>query len=159
MKIHVICFHQHKRFKIDISLSCDLVVELAHGAAAQVPWVLILGIHILDLFIDALEIGVFDHCLAPQDELPLVGDLQRNVGKHPGVIGDNLADLAIAPCNCLRQLPVFIGQYDRQTVQLPGQDRFLAAQPSFQFVDILCLVQGQHGPLVPLSWKPASNTS
>ena len=60
MEIHIIRFYQGKGIESDISFGGDLIVELTHGSAAQIPGILILGLCICDLSVDLLEITVSD---------------------------------------------------------------------------------------------------
>ena len=55
MEIHILDAYQGKSIEPHISSGCDLVVQLAHGTAAQISGVFIFGICISDGLIDALK--------------------------------------------------------------------------------------------------------
>ena len=58
-----------------------------------------------------------------QDQFALIRDGEGDIFKHPGIVGDDLADLAVAPGDSLHKPAVLIRQDDGQPVQLPGDSR------------------------------------
>ena len=131
LKIHPIGFHQRKSKKLNVSSRRHRTVQLTHGTAAEISRILVFRIHILDFFVDLLKITVGNHRLAPEDQLTLIGDLKRNVGKYPGVGSDDLAHLAVSSGNSLAEFSILVGEYDSQTVQLPGHQRFVLTHEGF----------------------------
>ena len=65
VKIHPIRPHKGKCLEMHVPLSRELAVELAHGAAAQIPGILVFCIHVLDFLIDPAKIRISDHSLSP----------------------------------------------------------------------------------------------
>ena len=142
--------HQGKSAEPDIAPCRDLVVQLTHGAAAEIPGIFVLCLHVLNLRIDPLKIRVADHCLPPQHQLPPKRDLQGKIHKSPGIVRNDLADLPIAPGDRFFQLSAPISQHNGQPVQFPAQNGPVPSQPVPQRLSALGLVQGQHGAFMPL---------
>ncbi len=142
--------HQSKRIEPHIPPGRNLVVQLSHGAAAEVPGILVLRVHVLYPGIYLLKVRVADNRLAPQDQLSLEGNLKGQVHERLCIVGDDLPNLAVPSGDRLLQLSAAIGQDDRQAVQLPAQDRRMSLEPVPQRLPALGLVQGKHGALMPL---------
>ena len=133
-----------------VSLCRDLAVQLAHRTAAEIARILIPGIHVINLFVNPLKIRVGNDCLSPEDQLSLVGNIERYVGKHTGIWGDDLADFPIAPCYRLCKPAAFVGKHNGQPIHFPGQKSLLIPQPRLKVLHALCLVKGKHGGLMGL---------
>ena len=150
--------YQRKSVKSDPALSSDPVVELPDTAAAQIPGILVAHIGQIargcrfrfQLFVDLLEVRVTDQGLSAQDDRLFAGNVDREILEHLGVVGDHFPDLAVSPGHRFCQLPVLIGEYNGEAVQLPGQKSLVAAKPLRKGLPVLCLVQGQHRAFVPL---------
>ena len=73
-----------------------------------------------------------------------MGNVQWNIPKYPGIVGDNLSDLSITSGDSLGEFPIFISKHNCQSIQLPGQQYFMLPRKCCQFIYILCLIQRQH---------------
>ena len=119
VEIHIFCTYQGKCIEFYVSLCRDLVVQLADRTTAQIPWIFIFCIHVINFFIDPLKIFVTDHCFPSQDQFPFIRNMKRHVFKYFRIVGNDLTDFPISSCNCLKKFAVTIGQNDRQTIHLP----------------------------------------
>ena len=111
--------HQRKGIKINAPLRRNPVIQLSDTAAAKISWVLILRLRILDFPVDLLKTAVGNHGLSTQNQLPLIRNGQRYIAEHPGIVGNNLAHLAVSSCHRFLQSPVRISQNNGQPVQFP----------------------------------------
>ena len=73
-KIHAVCPHQGKGKEMHAALCGNLVVQLAHGAAAQVPRILVPGVRFGNLFVDPFKLLISDNRLSPQNQFSLKGN-------------------------------------------------------------------------------------
>ena len=73
-----------------------------------------------------------------------MGNVQWNIPKYPGIVGDNLSDLSISSGDSLGKLAIFIGQNNRQPIQLPGQQYLMISGKCRQFSHILGLIKWKH---------------
>ena len=157
MKIHFFRAYKTECKKPDIALCRNLVIQLSYRAAAEIPGILVLCIHILNLCIDLCKILIPDHGLSSQDQLPSVGNVYGKIFEYFCIISDHFPDFPIASCDCLDQRFVPIGQYDRQAVQFPGDHRLLFSEKCLQLLHIFRLIQRKHGPVMPLLRKFAEH--
>ena len=68
-KVDILSSYKSKRIKPHVSLRSDLVIQLAHRSAAQIPRIFIFCIGITDLFINLLKIFIRNNCFASKDKL------------------------------------------------------------------------------------------
>ena len=120
MEIHAPSLNQHKGIKMDTPLGCYRVIQLPDRAAAKVSRIFVFCIHILNSFIDALKFRIGNDSLAPQNQPPRIGNLQRKIAKDSCIIGDYLTHQTVSSGNRFDQLPSFIGQDNGQPIQFPG---------------------------------------
>ena len=106
MEIHIFCTYQGKCIEFYVSLCRDLVVQLADRTTAQIPWIFILCIHVINFFIDPLKIFVTDHRFPSQDQFSFIRNMKRHVFKYFRIVGNDLTDFPISSCNCLKKFAV-----------------------------------------------------
>lgn len=58
---------------MNVAFCRNLIVQLAHRTAAEVPRILVFRIDILNLLVDLLKIGIADDRLAAQNQLSWYG--------------------------------------------------------------------------------------
>ena len=131
VEIHAGRPHQGEGKEPHVPPGRDLVVQLAHRAAAEIPGILIFCLDVCDLLIDPFKIPVSDHRFPPENQLSLISDLQRDIAENPGVVGDHLAHFTISPGDRLPKFPALIGEHNGQAVHLPGQQGVLIPQEFF----------------------------
>ena len=95
----------------------------------------------------------YQHRLAPQHQLALKRDLQRDVYEHLRVGRDHLSDLPVSAGDRLEQRSVPVGEHHGQAVQLPGKKALLVSQPVPKLLPALRLSQRKHGALMALLGK------
>ena len=120
-------------------------VQLAHGAADQVPGVFVVGLLLLD---DFSEGGVVDDALPVHNQLPGEGDTLGQVGKGPGGVGDVLPHLAVAPALRPNQLALAVDDGGGEAVHLGHEIHGLPLEIVAEFPDIRGLPQGEQGVVV-----------
>ena len=76
--------------------------------------------------------------------------MQGDIPEYSGIVGNDLAYLAVSPGNRLEEPSLPVGQYNSQTVQLPGEKGLMVSHPFFEILNLLCFVQGKHGGFMPL---------
>ena len=133
---------------MNVAFCRNLIVQLAHRTAAEVPRILVFRIDILDLLIDLLKIGIADDRLAAQNQLSLVRDFQGNIFKHFCIVRDNLSDHAVSTGDGLCEGTAAVRQNDGQTVHLPGQQRFVIPDEAAEHFHIFRFIKGKHRRLV-----------
>ena len=106
---------------MDVSLRGNLVIQLANRTAAEISWVLILGICLGNLLVDPLKFFVTDDRLPPEYQFSPERNPKGHIFEYPCVVGDDLAYFAVSPGDCFEELALPVGQHDGQTVQLPGK--------------------------------------
>ena len=141
MKIYLFRTHQRKCEKLHISFCGDLIIQLPHRATAQISRIFIFCIDIFDLFIDRLKIFIGNHCLSTQNQLTLVRNMQRHILKNLCIVRDDLSLDSISSCDRFDQFSALIRENNGQSVQFPGNHRFLRAKKFFQPLYFLCLIQ------------------
>ena len=147
-KIHALRLHQAEGEEIHISLCGNLAVQLSDRTAAEVPRILVLCVRIADLRIDLLKLRIADDGLAPEDQLALIGDIHRQIGKYFRIPGDDFPDFPVSAGYRLHKSSVPVGENNRQPVHFPGKQALLVSQPLRQLVHALGLCQRQHRLLV-----------
>ena len=149
VKIQIARLYQREGIETHPAPGCDLVVELSHTAAAEIPGVLISDIREVarsgrlrfQFGVDLFKIRIPDHRLAAQhDRLP-AGDPQREILEHARVVRDDFADLAVSSGHRFLQCAGFIRENDREPVQFPGEEPVAAVEPVLQRVPVLGLIQ------------------
>ena len=128
-----------------ISAGGDPAVQLAHGAADQVPGIFIFRVFTLD---DGPEGWIGDDALSVQDQLPGKGDALGQVHKGADVVGDVLAHLAVAPAFGADQHPVPIEKGGGETVHFAHEIQGFPFKIGGKLPDIRGFPQGQQGMVV-----------
>ncbi len=131
--------------------------KLAHRTGTEVSGIFIThifeisrqGRFLFQLFVDLLKIGIADDGLSPNDQFSLKRNRNRNILEDSRVLRNDFADFSVAARDCLEQLPFFIGQDNRQAIELEGEQPFLISQPVAQFLSGFGLVEGKHRFLMP----------
>ena len=128
-----------------ISAGGDPAVQLAHGAADQIPGIFVRGVLPLD---DGAEGGIVDDALSVQDQLPGKGDALGQIGEGAHVVGDVLAHLAVAPALGADQHPAPVAQRGGEPIHFPHQAQGLPFKIDGKFPDVRGFPQGQQGMAV-----------
>ena len=149
-EIHAVRAHEGKGIESHPPLCRDLVIQLAHRAAAQIPRILVLCIRVPDLLIDLLKVFVRDDRFPPQDKFALIGDMKGQVPEDSRIVCNDFSHLAVPAGDCLCESTVPVRQDNGQPVQLPGDDRLLVPQELFQPAHFFRLVQREHGTFMSL---------
>ena len=70
-KIHAVRPNQGKRKEMHAPLCGDLIIQLAHRAAAQISRILITGVRLGNLLVDPLKLLIANHCLPTENQFSL----------------------------------------------------------------------------------------
>jgi hypothetical protein len=141
----------------------DLRIELTHGAGRRVARVRERFLVLLDQpLVQRLELGDEHQCLAPHRERlrtetrgAVAGEAQRQGADRPQVLGDVLADLAVAASRSAHEHAFLVHQLDREPVELglghvrDALDLERLAHPAVELAHLVGLherVEGEHRP-------------
>ena len=118
-------------------------VELADAPGSQATW---MGIGLIQLAVELLEVRPADHAFAANLKRLRVRDGQGYIEHDSDRVRHILADTTLsAPGDGLLQLAVLVAQHEREPVELPRNQRRVAADKSDDLIDGLCLCCRQHG--------------
>ena len=145
--------HKGKSVKPYAPLRRYPVIELPDTAAAEISGIFVFRLLVFNFPVDLRKSTVCDDRLAPQDQFPLIGNIEGKIAKHPGVACDYFPHLAVASRYRLLQGAFPVCQHNGQPVQFPREKPFLPVQPVSKLLPVLRLSQGQHGRLMPFFWQ------
>ena len=118
-------------------------VELADAPGSQATW---MDIGLIQLAVELLEVGPADHALTAHLQRLHIRNGQRYIEHDSDRVCHILADTTLsAPGDGLLQLAVLVAQHEREPVELPRNQRRVAADKSDDLIDGLCLCRRQHG--------------
>ena len=140
--------HQRERHKPHMTSRCDLIVQLAHGTAAQISRILVLCIHILDFLVDLLKIRVCDDRLSTEYQFPLKRNSQRNIFKNFCIVCHDLSDQPVSSRHGFLQTSIPVGKDDGQSIHFPGEQALLVPDKLPEHFHILGFIQRKHRAFV-----------
>ena len=148
--LHIFCFavgkffslrtYQRKGKKLHISFCSNFAVQLTHSTAAKVSGVFVC-FSFSQFLIDSLELRIGNNPFASEHQFAVKSNLQRQIGKHTGIMGYIFADFPITSGDCLHQFPAAVFQHNGQAIQFPRQNTFFAPQKALEFQGVFCFIQ------------------
>ena len=129
----------------DVSSGRHPAVQLAHGAADQIPGVFVFRVLPAD---DFPEGGIVDDALPIQNQLPCKGNPLGQIHKGSRIVGDVLPHLAVAPALGADQLSIAVQEGGGEPVHFPHEAQGLPLKIVGKFPYVRGFSQGQQRMVV-----------
>ena len=134
---------QVKSHKFQHSVSHFCRVQLSDAPGSQATW---MGIGLIQLAVELLEVGPADHAFAAHLQRLRVRDGHGYIEHDSDCVCHILTDAPFSTAgNGLLQLTVLVSEDKSQTIQLPRNKRRVAADKADDLVHRLGLGGGEHG--------------